>query len=121
MKKDSDSIIFPMNEEDASVIMRQILDNAVKFTPEGTSVKVFLMEDGKRVVFSVRDFGEGFSIEDPSCAAVSGSQAPDNPASLKDGGVGLFLVREVLEKYRGTMHADKVEPGTLILVELPKN
>jgi len=121
VKKDSDSIVFPMNEEDASVIMRQLLDNAVKFTPEGTSVKVFLMEDDKRVVFSVRDFGEGFSIEDPSGLNVSGTPEADSPVSMKNGGVGLFLVREVLEKYRGTMHADKVEPGTIILVELPKN
>lgn len=117
--KDRDSIVFPMNEEDASVMIRQLVDNAVKFTPEGTSVKLYLMEDDKRVVFSVRDFGEGFQFRDPSGKAIPPAQVQNGEPAPKNG-VGLFLVREVLGKYRGTMHVDLVEPGTIILVELPK-
>jgi len=119
VQKDSDSMLFPINGEDAAVLMRQVLDNAVKFTPEGTSVKVFLMEDDKRVIFSVRDFGEGFS-GDPSAVAAEAGARPDR-LSLKNGGMGLYLVREVVGKYSGTMHVESMEPGTIVLIEFPKS
>jgi mutual gliding-motility protein MglA len=119
LKKDNDSLIFPINKEDATVFMQQIIDNAVKFTPDGTTVKVFLMDDPKRVIFSVRDYGEGFKDEKPP---ISNEDILTAVPALDNGlGMGLFLVREVLRKYSGTIHIDAMAPGTNVLIELPKD
>jgi signal transduction histidine kinase/signal recognition particle receptor subunit beta len=119
LQKDKESLVFPINKEDASVFMQQIIDNAVKYTPEGTTLKIFLMEDTKRVIFSVRDYGEGFPQDKHQMLS---EDSPTAVPALQDGlGMGLFFVKEVLKKYAGTMHIDNMVPGTNVLIEIPKS
>ena len=58
-KPDAD-LFYEINREDAAVLFRQILDNAIKFSPEGVKVKVYLLQDPRKVIFAVRDYGPGF-------------------------------------------------------------
>lgn len=117
-----DALPYPMNPEDALVLFRQVLDNAVKFSPEGGAVKIYLLDDPRKVIFAVRDHGPGIPKDRVEGLLEPFEQgAPDVPNYKTPGlGVGLFLVREVVRKYGGSIHIEDMEPGTNVMVELPK-
>ncbi|MFB3851386.1 MAG: ATP-binding protein [Acidobacteriota bacterium] len=119
---EKEKIIFPINREDANILMTKLIENAVKFSPPKGKVKIFLIDDGKRVIFSVRDYGPGFPKEsrallfEPEMCGF-----PESPSFKSEGlGMGLFFVREVLKKYGGTITIDDMDPGVNVLVEFTK-
>jgi len=110
---------FPVNREDAAVLFRQLLDNSVKFSPDGTRVRVLLLVDPGKMVFSARDFGPGFPKEKREKATAPAPEGGGEAFSKKSGlGLGLFLVREVLAKYGGTLSIEDMEPGANVVVEI---
>ena len=116
------TLFYEINREDAVVLFRQILDNAVQFSPEGVKVKVYLLEDPKKVIFAARDYGPGFPKDQQD--RLLEPMEPDKPQvpSYKTPGLGmgLFLVKEVLAKYGGVIAIENMEPGSNVLVELPR-
>jgi signal transduction histidine kinase/signal recognition particle receptor subunit beta len=123
VQKEKDTLPFGMNREDATILFRQILDNAIKFSPDGVKVKVYLLHDPRKVVFAVRDYGPGFP-KDQRERLLEPFEAdkPAVPSYKTPGlGMGLFLVREVLSKYGGGIAIENMEPGSNVLVELPKH
>jgi signal transduction histidine kinase/signal recognition particle receptor subunit beta len=123
LQKDTGALTVTMNLEDAEVLFKQILDNGVKFSPEGVRLRVYLLEDARKVTFAVRDFGRGFPRDQKERLMEADSSHPTSVPSFKDSnlGLGLFLVREVLSKYGGGIHIEDMEPGTNVVVELPKS
>jgi signal transduction histidine kinase/signal recognition particle receptor subunit beta len=117
-----DPVSYPMNGEDAQILFRQILDNAVKFSPEGSKVKVYFLDDPMKAIFAVRDYGPGIPMDQRDRLLEPFEQGISEVPNFKAAGlgVGLFLVREVVRKYGGTLHIENMEPGTNVMVELPK-
>jgi signal transduction histidine kinase/signal recognition particle receptor subunit beta len=117
-----DQLFHEMNREDAAVLFRQIADNALKFSPEGVKVKIYLLHDARKVIFAARDYGPGFPKDQRE--RLLEPLEPGHPAvpSYKNPGlgIGLFLVKEVLAKYRGGIAIENMEPGSNVLVELPR-
>ncbi|GEM_PF-254504 len=122
VETDSEQIIYPINRKDAEIIFNEVIENAVKFSPQKEKIKIFLFDDGERVTFSVRDFGEGFSKESRALLfepAIQGT--PEAPSFVGGGlGMGLFFVREIIKKYGGTISIDDMKPGANVLVEFSR-
>ena len=122
VQSEKDVLHFDMNNEDAGILFRQIIDNAVKFSPEGVKIKVYLLHDHKKVIFAVRDYGPGFPKDQRErLLEPVESGNPSVPSYKSPGlGMGLFLVREILSKYGGGIAIENMEPGSNVLIELPK-
>jgi len=122
VKVSDESVTFTMNPQDASTLFRQILDNARKFSPEGSKIKAYLLQDDQKVVFAVRDYGPGFPTEQERRLLEPFEQGvPDLSGSKQPGlGMGLYLVKEVLHKYEGTISINAMNPGTNVVVEFPR-
>lgn len=122
VQRAQDTMFYEINREDAVVLFRQIMDNAIQFSPEGVKVKVYLLEDPKKVIFAARDYGPGFPKDQQD--RLLEPMEPDKPQvpSYKTPGLGmgLFLVKEVLAKYGGVIAIENMEPGSNVLVELPR-
>lgn len=92
-------------------IFLNLISNAIKFTPQGGSVKVKLDRDCIFARFRVVDTGQGIPAEFLPQLFEMFTQAPV-PASLARGalnaglGVCLALVRELVEAQGGRVHAD---------------
>ncbi len=99
-----------------------LLCNAVKFTPEGGRVEVWLRGEEGAAVVRVTDTGEGF---DPAFAPYLFErfrQADSSSTRLHGGiGAGLALVRHVVEAHGGTVaaHSEGRGKGATFTVRLP--
>jgi signal transduction histidine kinase len=103
----------------------ELLDNAVKFSPDGGEVTLDVQPievDGKRMVeFSVVDRGRGLSPAEQAVAFEEFLQIdPSDTREFGGLGLGLALVRRVALAHGGDVHYEAVEPaGSRISIDLP--
>jgi PAS domain S-box-containing protein len=82
-------------------VLKHLLDNAVKFTLEG-SVELSYMKEDDNLVFKIKDTGIGINKENLGLIFEEFSQEINGHHRLFDGlGVGLTLAREVIERMGG--------------------
>jgi CheY-like chemotaxis protein len=103
-------------------VVSNLLHNAVKFTPEGGRIELAASEDGGWIAVRVRDSGAGMTPEMLASAFelfVQGGAAPDRPQGGL--GLGLTLVRQLVELHGGTVTATSAGPGrgSELVVRLP--
>ena len=103
-------------------IVWNILTNAIKFTPKGGDVQVRLERNDSHIVITVNDSGQGIAPELLPHVFERFRQA-DSSSTRSNGGLGLGLsiVRQLVELHRGTVTADSSgeRAGTTIRVMLP--
>ncbi len=106
----------------ASVILHvwtNLIGNAIKFTPEGSTVRIRLSRSEEGVTFSVEDGGAGNSEEASSHIFDRFYQA-DSSHKSEGNGLGLALVRRILDIYSGEIWHENLEPsGCRFTVRLP--
>jgi two-component system sensor histidine kinase SenX3 len=88
-----------------------LLDNAVKYSDEGSSVDVFARTDGSEVSISVRDHGIGIPARDLE-RVFERFYRVDQARSRQTGGTGLGLaiVRHVVQNHDGSVRVES-RPG----------
>jgi PAS domain S-box-containing protein len=93
-------------------IVWNLLSNAIKFTPAGGRVTVTMTRQDQRLVLSVCDTGEGIAPAFLPCIFDMFRQA-EPTASRRFGGLGLGLsiVRRLVELHGGTVTASSDGPG----------
>ena len=103
--------------------MRILTDNAVKYSPEGTSIaiKAFLSDDDEPG-FSVQDNGSGISAEEiPYIFDRFYRSDPARARNTGGTGLGLSIARWIVERHKGYFNVTSREGvGTRIEVILPK-
>ncbi len=115
-----DAIVRADNERLQQVFWN-LLANAVKFTPAGGTVDVYLERDGSLVEIRIEDTGPGVPAEFLPRIFERFTQA-DGSSTRKHGGLGLGLaiVRHLIELHGGTVSAaNRAEGGAVLTVKLP--
>ncbi len=116
----------PINADEQKIKQLAIIlvDNAIKYTPEGGSVLVELESvDAKRVSFSVMDSGIGIAAEDLD-KVFERFYRVDKARSREMGGngLGLAIASEIVKLHEGKISvASKLGEGTKFTVELKVN
>jgi len=102
-------------------VMSNLLENALKYSPPGTPVRMSVHGDGRWVELRVHNAGKPI---DPGLLPEifepfrRGEQKPGAPRSL---GLGLYIVRELVESHGGVIEAHSTEEaGTTFTVRLPQ-
>ena len=93
-------------------VIWNLLSNAIKFTPRGGSVHVSLERAQSRAIIRVKDTGDGIERDFVPLVFERFRQA-DNTTTRKQAGLGLGLaiVRHLVEMHHGTVTADSDGPG----------
>lgn len=109
---------FYWNEGLLAHIWNNLFDNAVKFTPEGGSIRVTCKEDGGGVVVTVADSGCGIP-EDALPHIFEKFYQADSSHATKGNGLGLPLVKRIVELCGGSVEVfSKVGEGTEFVIRL---
>jgi PAS domain S-box-containing protein len=109
------------NPERLREVVMNLMDNAIKFTPEG-GVKVTLEGNDKEATISVADSGVGIAAEDMPHLFQKFYRI-DNSATRTIGGtgLGLYLCRKVIELFNGRIWVEsKPGQGSTFKITLPR-
>jgi len=113
--------IVRADSERLQQVLWNLLANAVKFTPIGGRVDVYLGQEGSLAEIRIEDSGPGIPAEFLPRIFERFSQA-DGSSTRKHGGLGLGLaiVRHLVELHGGTVSAaNRSEGGAVLTVRLP--
>lgn len=98
------------DREKIGIVLHNLLGNAIKYTPEGGTVRFVVKEEGDRLVFEVSDTGIGIGEEDQSRVFDRFVRANDDRVKEQTGtGLGLALARDIARLHSGdiTLHSER--------------
>ncbi len=98
-----------------------LLDNAIRYSKPGSNIWVAATVDGERVRLSIRDQGIGISAADiPFIFDRLYRADPARSRNSGGSGLGLSLVKWVVEAHEGTVHvSSRPDEGSEFTVEIP--
>jgi len=114
-----DHVMYSGNKEMMQHLWINLLDNAVKYTPEGGKVTVSVSEENGYAIVKIADTGEGMSKEIQKHLFDPYFQG-DSSHSSQGLGLGLSIVKRIVELCKGTISVrSKVGEGSIFTVILP--
>ena len=113
--------IASLDADKLEKILLNLLFNAIKFTPAGGQVAVHVERRNERLIIQIRDTGMGISAEKLPYIFDRFWQADNSSQRKYQGvGIGLALVKELVEAQNGTVAAKSQEgAGTEFTISLP--
>lgn len=100
-------------------ILINLIDNAIKYSPDGGEVRLTVFQQESSVCFRVSDQGIGIPTDDQPRMFDTFHRA-DNVRHIGGTGLGLSIVREFVRMHDGYIHVESEEgKGTTITVGLP--
>ena len=102
-------------------ILRNLIDNAINYTPSG-SIAVSLKHIDGKFVFVVKDTGVGITEEDKKRLFTEGGHGKDSQTiNAHSTGYGLFIAKKITEAHDGTIRAESEGhgKGSTFVVEFP--
>jgi signal transduction histidine kinase len=101
-------------------VLGNLIENAVKYSPEGGEVRVSATAANGAVQIAVRDTGPGIPREQQGRIFEKFGRV-DVPGASKPGtGLGLFIARSIAEAHGGSLGVSSgVEPGSTFTLTLP--
>lgn len=126
---DSHHIVLERNEEviinaDKNLIkeaLRIFLDNSIKYTPSGGTIKLSAYQKNNKAIITIADNGVGISKEHLP-HIFDRFYRTDKSRGRESGGTGLGLsiAKWIIDNHSGTIYIDsKIDVGTNVTVELP--
>lgn len=101
--------------------IRALLDNAIKFTPDGGSVQVEGRIEGDQVIISIKDTGIGIPPQElPKIFNKFYQYDPEQTGQVRGFGLGLYYAREFIRNMGGRLLIEsQVGQGTEAIIAFP--
>jgi len=112
---------FRADPEDLQLVWTNLLENAVRYSPEGSPVEVSVIHDDRRATIIFQDHGSGISASDlPHIFERFFRGDPSRTRATGGSGLGLAIAKALVEAYGGTIRAESsLGEGTCMTVEFP--
>lgn len=116
----------PIINADVNMLERAIInlvDNAIKYTPNGRQIEVNVRRDADDVVVRVKDNGLGISPEHQKMLFERHVRIPrQEHKRVKGSGLGLFIVRSVAHRHGGKAWVESIlGEGSTFCISIPLN
>ena len=96
-------------------LVANLLNNALKFTPEDGAVRVSTRQHGTRIVVEVWDSGPGISPALQPMLFEKFARHKDSPGV----GLGLYICKSIVDLHRGNISVHENSDGVSFVVALP--
>lgn len=101
-------------------ILRNLLANAVKFSPKGSEIAVRLTQINSEAVLTVQDSGIGIPFQDQEQIFERFYKASSQSGRANGLGLGLYIARNLVEAHGGQIHVRSEEgTGSTFVVTFP--
>ncbi len=101
-------------------VIENLVNNAIKYSPDGGEIEVDVTIDGDQARVSVRDHGIGIEADALPHVFERAYRAPRAAATAPGLGLGLNIAAAIVERHGGRMWADSMEGGgTTVALCLP--
>lgn len=101
-------------------IMTNLISNAIKFSPEGSSVDVSCENKKNELAFTIQDTGIGISEADQKHLFERFFRA-ENASNIQGTGLGLHIISRYLDLVNGHIElASKLNKGSTFIVHIPQ-
>ncbi len=97
-----------------------LLSNASKFAPEGSAVRIGARVQDGSILTWVEDEGPGLGVSDPALLFEQFRRAGDREPEAPGLGLGLWIVRSVIERHGGSVRVERTaDEHTRFVIQLP--
>lgn len=112
-----------VDENGFKQVMDNLLNNAIKFSPQESTITVGMLADKENVTIFVKDQGAGISDEQMKKLFIPFSKVNDNePSGVKGTGLGLAIVEKIVTAHNGKIWVkSNRHEGTTIYFSIPND
>lgn len=122
LKLPEDSLLAMVDGPKLTIAITNLLNNAIRFTPEGGQVQLQLEHHGHEAWIMVRDDGIGLEEDHRETVFDLFYQVEDHLTRRHDGlGLGLAIVKAIAESHGGRVwvESDGIDQGAAFTIALP--
>jgi len=120
---DNDQILFTSDREKLDIILKNLISNSIKYSPEDSVVELKYFMGKKELHFEVSDQGKGINPEDRKIIFDRFKQLDEKINSINTGhGLGLSIVQAYSEMLGGKVRLnDNFDKGVNVMVIIPES
>ncbi|MGJ8648680.1 MAG: ATP-binding protein [Marinomonas colpomeniae] len=98
------------------ILLQNLISNAIKFSPQDSTIQVVWTQSENQVELKVIDAGKGVSEEEKQRL----SERFFRSGEIEGAGLGLSIVKNIVDKYQGSIFfEDSLPNGLIVRVTLP--
>ena len=116
-------ILGMWDKEKISRVLRNLMDNALKYGMDGKKIRIAVQRQEKQVCLEIQDYGKGIPQKEIPHVTEQFYRADHARNSKKGGmGLGLFIVQEIVRLHNGSFYIEsKEQQGAKMCIRLPMN
>lgn len=120
---DNDQISFTSDREKLDIILKNLISNSIKYSPEDSVIELKYFMGKKELHFEVSDQGKGINPEDRKIIFDRFKQLDEKINSINTGhGLGLSIVQAYAEMLGGKVRLnDNFDKGVNVMVIIPES
>jgi signal transduction histidine kinase len=120
-EKSDDDFSMTIDSDQMQQVLRNLLSNACKYTPQGGTIRVSFKQDSYQTLLQISDTGIGVPEADLPHIFDRFYRVKDTAHQTEEGtGLGLAICKSIVERHNGSIAVEsEVGKGTTFVVSLP--
>ncbi|MEB0032212.1 ATP-binding protein [Undibacterium sp. RTI2.1] len=94
-----EQLLIPVDAARLSILIRNLIDNAIRYTPNGGQVHTSVIDHGSQVELLVEDSGPGIAPSDRERVFSRFYRLNNHPSQQTGSGLGLSIVKNIVDQH----------------------
>jgi two-component system sensor histidine kinase KdpD len=99
--------------------IKQLIDNALKYSPPGTPLRIKVQQDGESLAVDITDFGKGIPLQERDHIFERFYRSPSVQNQIPGSGLGLSIAQSIARAHGGNLSVSSYPGETTFRLVLP--